>query len=90
MEDDGAMLLLETEKDSFLVVGSGLTVHVSRDPDTDTGVAGIASIEEVAKNGAEWVTVRRLNGDESDQGKSLIMDARRVKIYRVKLYSNAR
>src|SRR5258708_2783163 len=67
LADDGAMLLLESRPDEFIVVGSGLTVKMSRDLDTDNRIAGIASIEQVSKAGSEWVVSARLNGDQSNQ-----------------------
>src|SRR6266702_2137940 len=54
LTNDGGMLLIESRPDEFFVVGSGLTVKMSRDPDTDSKVGGIASIEEVSRTGAEW------------------------------------
>jgi energy-coupling factor transporter transmembrane protein EcfT len=87
LADDGAMLLLESRPDEFIVIGSGLTVKMSRDPDTDSRIAGIASIEQVEKAGSEWVVSARLNGDQSNQGRRLTMDAREIRTYRVRLYS---
>jgi hypothetical protein len=87
LADDGAMLLLESGPDEFIVAGSGLTVRMSRDPDTDNQIAGIASIEQVSKAGSEWVVSARLNGDQSNQGRQLTMDPRDIRIYRLRLYS---
>jgi len=87
LADNGGMLLLESRPDEFIVVGSGLTVKISRDPDTDNQIAGIAGIEEVSKAGSEWVVSARLNGDQSNQGRQLTMDAREIRTYRVRLYS---
>jgi hypothetical protein len=87
LTNDGGMLLLESQPDEFFVVGSGLTVKMSRDPDTDTRLAGIASIEEVSRSGPEWVVSARLNGDQSNQGRQLITDPRQIRTYRVRLYS---
>jgi hypothetical protein len=85
--NDGGMLLIESQPDEFLVVGSGLTVKMIRDPDTDAKTAGIASIEEVSRAGAEWAVSARLNGDQSNQGRQLTMDPHKIRIYRVHLYS---
>lgn len=90
LADDGAMLVLESSADEFYIVGSGLTISVTRDPDTDARVAGIASIEEVSRSAADWKVERRLNGDQSNQGRQLSMDAREVRIYRVRLYAARR
>jgi hypothetical protein len=89
LADDGAMLLLESRSDEFIVVGSGLTVKMSRDPDTDDQIAGIASIEQVSKAGSEWDVSARLNGDQSNQGRQLTMDPREIQTYRLRLYSVA-
>jgi hypothetical protein len=87
LANDGGMLLLESRPDEFFVVGSGLTVKISRDPDTDARISGIASIEEVSRAGAEWGVSARLNGDQSNQGRQLTMDSREIRTYRVRLYS---
>ncbi|WP_158543488.1 DUF5597 domain-containing protein [Dyella solisilvae] len=90
LTDDGAMLVLESAPDEFFVVGSGLHVNVRRDPDTDARVAGISSIEEVTRSGAGWTVLQRLNGDQSNQGRQLMMDPRQIRIYRVRLHAFAR
>ncbi|HEY2859427.1 MAG TPA: DUF5597 domain-containing protein [Terracidiphilus sp.] len=87
--EDGAMLAVQTAPDEFLVAGSGLTVTITRDPDTDNRIAGIASVEQIAKQGGQWVVERRLNGDQTNQGRHLQMDPHEVHIYRVKLYTYA-
>ena len=87
---DGAMLVLQAQRDEFYIVGSGLTVTMTRDPDTDARVAGIASIEEVSRTGTAWHVERRLNGDQSNQGRQLSMDANQIRIYRVHLYAAER
>jgi len=89
LTNDGGMLLIESQPDEFFVVGSGLTVKISRDPDTDAKTAGIASIEEVSQAGADWAVSARLNGDQSNQGRQLSMNPRDVRTYRVRLYSAA-
>lgn len=90
LTNDGAMLVLESRPDEFYVVGSGLTVTMTRDPDVDARVAGIASIEEVSRAGSEWKVDRRLNGDQSNQGRQLSMDPTQMRIYRVHLYAAER
>ena len=85
--DDGAMLVLQTSPGEFYVVGSGLTVSFARDPDVDTGTAGIESVEQVSRVSGQWLTERRLNGDQTNQGRQLLMDPHQRQIYRVRLYS---
>ena len=87
---DGAMLLLQTGANEFLVIGCGLTVRISRDPDVDTNIAGIASIERISRLGNSWSVEQRLNGDQTNQGRQLSMASQTIHIYRVGLYTTAR
>ncbi len=87
LADDGAMLILEASPGEFYIAGSGLTVTFARDPDVDAGVAGIESAEQVSRASGQWTTERRLNGDQTNQGRQLLLDAHRPHIYRVRLYS---
>jgi hypothetical protein len=86
LADDSAMLILEASPGEFYIAGSGLTVTFARDPDVD-GVAGIESAEQVSRASGQWTTERRLNGDQTNQGRQLLLDAHRPHIYRVRLYS---
>ncbi len=88
--NDGAMLLLESAPNEFLVIGSGLTVKMTRDPDIDALIAGISSIEEVSRAGSEWKVTARLNGDQSNQGRQLTMNPAEVRMYRLRLYAGPR
>ncbi len=90
LTDDGAMLVMQTAPDEFLIGGSGLTVSLARDPDTDTRNAGIGSIESVLPSAQGLEVVQRLTGDQSNQGRELQMDAKQFALYRVRLYSYAR
>ena len=87
LTDDGAMLILQVSPAEFYIAGSGLTVSFARDPDVDAGIAGIESVEEVSRTSGQWTTERRLNGDQTNQGRQLLMDAKRPHIYRARLYS---
>ena len=86
--DDGAMIAIQSRQSEFYIAGGGLTISFARDPDVDNKLTGIISIEQVRRdaNGG-WVTERRLNGDQSNQGRQLSMDPHRMRIYRVKLYA---
>jgi len=84
---DGAMLVLQSSPDEFYLVGTGLTVTIRRDPDVDARVAGIDSIEEVSRHGDTWQTLRRLNGDQSNQGRQLMMDPHNAHVYRVRVHA---
>jgi hypothetical protein len=44
-------------------------------------------VEQVSRASGQWITETRLNGDQTNQGRQLLMDPRRQRIYRVRLYS---
>jgi hypothetical protein len=87
LADDGAMLILQTSPGEFYVLGSGLTVNFARDPDVGAGIAGIESVEQVSRASGRWTTEKRLNGDQTNQGRQLMLDPHRQQMYRVRLYS---
>ena len=86
----GAMLLIERRAGDFDLLGMGLTVTVLRDPDVDTGIAGIAQVDRLAWHAGRWRVVQRLNGDQTNQGRQILLSAHHVGVYRVRLYSMAR
>ncbi len=90
LTDHGAMMILETKSNEFYIVGSGLTVDFFRDPDFDNRLAGIAKVEQISKAGANWMTDRELTGDQTNQGRQLLMSPHDLHVYRVSLYSYAR
>jgi len=83
----GGMMVIETAPNEFLIAGTGLSVDFMRDPDTDRQIAGIAGIEQLSYADGKWTTARVLNGDQSDQGRRLLMDSHDFHVYRVKLYA---
>ena len=85
--DDGAMLILQTSPGEFYIAGSGLTVSFALDPDVDAGIAGIESVEQVSRSSGQWTTEKHLNGDQTNQGRQLLLDPHQPHIYRVRLYS---
>jgi Domain of unknown function (DUF5597) len=87
LADDGAMLIVESGADEFYIAGSGLTVSFYSDPDVDRKQSGIASMEEVELVDGKWTTTRRLNGDQSNQGRQLSMAPHEIRMYRVRLYA---
>ncbi|MGH8298721.1 MAG: DUF5597 domain-containing protein [Steroidobacteraceae bacterium] len=85
---DGAMLVMQSGPSQFYLLGSGLSVSFLRDPDVDEGIAGIAGIAQLAWKDGRWTVAQRLNGDQSNQGRELLMDAHAIHLYRVRLYNN--
>jgi hypothetical protein len=90
LADDGAMLIVQSTPNEFYLAGSGLTVSFFRNPDIDTKIGGIASIEEVSRSNGNWTTLRRLNGDQTNQGRQLSMAPHQIHLYRVVLYATER
>ena len=86
IQDDGAMIVVQTGNDEFLVGGTALTVTIAKDIDVSGGIAGIASVEEGSRSAGQWKTERRLNGDQSNQGRSVSLPAHEFKLLQVKLY----
>jgi hypothetical protein len=84
------MLIIQSAPDEFYIVGSGLTVTITRDADVDGKIAGIADVEQVSRADGQWIVERRLNGDQTNQGRQVQLDPHRQHIYRVRLYTIAR
>lgn len=84
---DGAMLVMPSAPGEFYILGSGLTVSFLRDPDVDDGIAGIAGIARLTWKNGRWTVAEQMNGDQSDQGRELLMDPHALRLYRVSLYT---
>jgi hypothetical protein len=68
-----AAIFIAAGPDEFFAAGSGVTVRFS--PDTPgPPLAGLATVEEGAFVGGRWVSGRRLNGDDSDEGNLLMLE----------------
>jgi beta-galactosidase GanA len=87
LQDDGAMIAIQTGPDEFLIGGTALSIAVSADPDVRKGIGGIASVEEGSRARGEWITARRLNGDQDNQGRTLALPDHQFKLLRVNLYT---
>lgn len=90
LTDDGAMIIVQSTQNEFYIAGTGLTVSFFRNPDVDTAVGRIESIEEVRRSNGSWTPVRGLNDDQTNQGRQLLMPAHQVRVYRVVLYTTPR
>lgn len=87
LQDDGAMIVLQMSPDEFLIGGSALSITASVDPDIKEGIAGIASVEEGTRSQGKWLTLRRLNGDQTNQGRTISLPDHDFKLLRVRLYT---
>jgi beta-galactosidase GanA len=78
-------LIVALAADEFLVAGSGLTVTFS--PATaGPPIAGILRAQEGRYENGRWIGGRRLNGDQTHQGRHIRLEAREFSMQRVKLY----
>jgi hypothetical protein len=78
-------LIISTAPDEYVIAGSGLIVTFAPNSPGDP-IAGIASIDEGTFVNGRWVEGRRLNGDESHQGRHLRLPPGQFSMQRVKLY----
>jgi len=86
--ESGFGLIVPIGPDEFLGAGKGFRVAIT----ARTGQrAGIASVDEGTFQGSsdpagKWISGRRLNGDENDQGQGWRFNSRQLSIEKVKIY----
>ncbi len=78
-------LMIQLDRDEFLVAGTGMIITFERHGDKDT-LAGIDSIWEGSYVNGVWIRGRNLNGDEDNQGRYLRLPAGNFTMRRVRLY----
>jgi beta-galactosidase GanA len=78
-------LIISVGPDEYVIAGKGIIVTFVPNSPGDP-IAGIVSIEEGTFSNGHWVAGRRLNGDESHQGRHLRLPPGQFGIQRVKLY----
>jgi len=88
--DEGVMpryggLFIRLADDEFLVAGTGLIIEVA--PRAAGGLAGIGSVDEGVLVDGQWRSVRRLNGDQTHQGRHIQLPGQSYTLLRVKLYT---
>ncbi len=79
-------LIVMTGKDEFYIAGSGVVVTFQSSSGDGT-IAGIAGIDEGAFVNGKWVAGRRMNGDQSHQGRHLHLPGGEYGIQKVRLYT---
>ncbi|HEX2583597.1 MAG TPA: DUF5597 domain-containing protein, partial [Steroidobacteraceae bacterium] len=79
-------LIIQTHDEEYLIAGQGLTVTFAA-MDEDLPLAGIDVAEEGTfdKQGS-WIKGRRLNGDQTHQGRHIRLEPGKFQIQKVKLY----
>lgn len=81
----GGMIIM-LARDEFLIAGTGIIVTFETQVN-DGSIAGIASIDEGHFVNGNWIPGRRMNGDQSHQGRHLHLPGRTYGIQKVKLYT---
>jgi len=77
-------LILATGPEEFLVIGRGLLVTFA--PETGKGQSGFLSVDEGQLSKGKFVPLRRLNGDETDQGRHVRLPGDGFGVQKVVLY----
>jgi hypothetical protein len=84
-DPQGGGIVLQLSEDEFIIAGSGIIVTFhSKDPKLTH--AGIVSIDEGKYWNGKWTAVKRLNGDQSHQGRHTRLPYGTFQIHRVRLY----
>ena len=78
-------LVIANGPDEFIFAGTGMTVTFEADTPVDQTV-GILSAQEGRYEEGQWRPGRRLNGDQTHQGRHLRLVAGKFGIQRIKLY----
>lgn len=77
-------LIVMLSRDEFIIAGTGLIVTFA--PRSGDAVAGIASLDEGVFADGKWVPGRRMNGDQSHQGRHLHLPGNAFGIQKLRLY----
>jgi beta-galactosidase GanA len=78
-------LVLATGPDEYLFAGTGLTITFETEKPGDP-IVGLLSVDEGKYANGQWIQGRRLNGDQTHQGRHVRLPPGRFGIQRVKLY----
>jgi beta-galactosidase GanA len=78
-------MIISVARDEFYIAGSGIVVTFEPNSHGDP-IVGIGRIEEGKFVDGKWITGRRMNGDQSHQGRHLRIPNDEVGIQKVKLY----
>ena len=78
-------LVIATGPDEFLIAGTAMTITFELDQPGPT-LVGLLSVDEGKFVNGEWKAGRRLNGDQTHQGRHVRISAGKFEIQKVKLY----
>jgi beta-galactosidase GanA len=80
------VLIINTAPNEFFVAGSGIVINFETTKN-DNSKAGILMIDEGEFINGQWIPGRRMNGDQSHQGRHLRIPESVYSIQRIKLYT---
>ena len=78
-------LVIALGPDEYLFAGTGLTITFETAGNGDP-LVGLLAVDEGKYVEGQWVAGRRLNGDQSHQGRHVRLGAGKFGIQRVKVY----
>jgi beta-galactosidase GanA len=78
-------LIVMTREDEFYIAGTGVVVTFTPSS-VDGTIAGIASVDEGTFVKGKWVAGRRMNGDQTHQGRHVHLPGGEYGIQKVRLY----
>jgi beta-galactosidase GanA len=78
-------MIIRLSADEFLIAGSGIIVTFETYSQNGT-IAGIDKMEEGEYINAQWIASRRMNGDQSHQGRHMHLPGNTFSMQKVKLY----
>ena len=78
-------LVIAIAPNEFLFAGTGLTITFDSATPVDP-LVGILSVDEGQFENGQWVAGRRLNGDQTNQGRHLRLAPGKFGIQRIRLY----
>lgn len=83
--EKGYGIVVAVGPDEFIGAGTGFRV-IFRPANPGSGGVGIAAVDEGVYRDGQWITGRRLNGDEDDQGRAWRFNPSAVQIERCTTY----
>ncbi len=81
----GYGLVIAVGPDEFIGVGSGFCVTF-RPKTPGPKLVGVGAVDEGVFHNGQWISARRLNGDENDQGRKWRFASRKIYIERCTVY----
>ena len=78
-------LVIASAADEFVIAGTGMTITFEPDSPGPPAV-GLLTVEEGRFSDGRWIAGRRLNGDQTHQGRHVRINAGRFEIQKLKLY----